>query len=44
MEWAQANIENVGEDIFYAGAQKPFPPTQEAFNEDDQRGFQLFSQ
>ena len=39
MEWAISNIENVAEDIFYIGIQKPFPPSQETFSPDDQRGW-----
>ncbi len=42
MEWAQLNIETIGEDIYFAGAQKPIPPSQNAFNEDDQRGIHFF--
>ena len=39
MEWAIANIENVAEDIFYIGSQKPFPESQVAFSPDNQRGW-----
>jgi hypothetical protein len=43
MDWAVSNIENVDEDIFYVGSQKQFPPNQELFNLDDQRGIVIVS-
>jgi len=39
MNWAIENIENVTEDIFFIGSQKPFPESQEIFSRDDQRGW-----
>jgi hypothetical protein len=41
MEWAQENIENTTNSVFFAGSQKSIPSSQaDTFNEDDQRGFQ----